>query len=427
MPRPVIETLATGDEVVNGDIVDGNAAYASRQLAGRGLLVTRHTALPDDTVALEAGIREIGARASLCVVSGGLGPTEDDLTPDVVARILGVPLEVDAEALGRMEERFARAGYRLSSNNLRSVSVPAGTEVLQNEAGTAPGFTATIGGCLFFFLPGVPTEYRFFVDAHLLPRVGRLWPGGFGAVVQLKTLGWGESHLAERFEDFPRLFPHVRVGYRAKAPEVWLKLTCEAASRSEALALLEPAVTEAERRLGPSIFGRDEQELDGIVHGLLRDRAATLAVAESCTGGLISSLLTRHPGASDVFIGGVVAYSNSLKERLLGVPPGVLGRHGAVSPETAEAMAAGAANRTGAQFALSVTGIAGPTGATPGKPVGLVYLGLAYRTPGGAILVRTLERRFRGGRERVQRASALTALEMLRRHLLGLPELEPAP
>jgi nicotinamide-nucleotide amidase len=412
----VIETLATGDEVVNGDVVDSNSAHVSQLLARMGWPVERHQALPDDRELLNQGIRAISQRADLCICSGGLGPTEDDLTADIVGEVLGVPVEINDLAVKRMKERFAQMGYRFSENNLRSARVPRGAEAFQNEVGTAPAFSVRMGKCQFFFLPGVPTEFRFFIREVVIPWVERQWPEGHSATVQLKTLGWGESHLAEKFADYPEIFPKVKVGYRAHAPEVWLKLTATAVSRKAALESLQPSIDEALHRIGDSVFGRDDDELAELVHRLLIERKIQFAAAESCTGGLVSHLLTAIPGSSAYFQGGAVTYSNELKERLLGVPSELLKAHGAVSREVAIAMARGALDRLGATLAVSITGIAGPTGGTPEKPVGLVHLALAS----SAGWVHATERRFRGSRERVQRAAAFTALDLVRRHLSGL-------
>lgn len=420
LTRPVIETLATGDEVVGGDIADTNSAFVSQLLTRRGLLVSRHTALPDDRDALLAGLRSIAGRADVCICSGGLGPTEDDLTADVAASMCGVEVVIDETAVARMKARFHAANYRFSENNRRSARVPLAADVFQNEVGTAPAFALAHGRCRFFFLPGVPREFRFFVDEVVLPWCEARWHGGFAVVSQLKTLGWGESHLAELFADYPVVYPRIKVGYRAHSPEVWLKLTAEAQDISTARAILAPALADATQRLGAAIFGHDDETLDGIVHRLLLETKQSLVTAESCTGGRIAALLTQHAGSSGYLLGGVVAYSNAMKSTLLGVDPLLIEAQGAVSRPVAEAMARGALQRTGAELAVAVTGIAGPGGATATKPLGLVYMALATQAKGEAL---TLERHFRGDRDRVQRAATLTALEMLRRHLMGLGPL----
>ncbi len=423
MSRPVIETLATGDEVVNGDVVDSNSAFVSARLARLGLPLTRHGALPDDERLLAEGIREISGRADLCICSGGLGPTDDDLTADVVGRLLGVHVDIDEEAIRRMKLRFAEMNYKYTENNRRSARVPRGARAFQNDVGTAPAFAVKIGRCEFFFLPGVPREFRFFVEAQVLPWAESMWPEGMSATIQLKTLGWGESHLALQFEDFHSLFPAVKVGYRAHSPEVWVKFTAEAETRELALAALAPVVLEARNRIGSTIFGQDEDELPAMVHEKLIASGLQLVTAESCTGGMISQLLTGNAGSSAYFRGGVVAYSNDLKRSLLGVSEEVLSEQGAVSREVAEAMCRGALGQLGSDLALSVTGVAGPDGGTTDKPVGLVYLGIAWREQ-NTILSQVIERRFRGDRERVQKAAAYTALEMVRRRLAAAPALD---
>ena len=423
MSRPVIETLATGDEVVSGDVVDSNSAFIASLLTRHGLPLTRHGALPDDGELLAQGILEISERADLCICSGGLGPTEDDLTADIVGKVIGAPVDIDEEAIRRMKARFLEMNYRFTENNLRSARVPRGARAFQNDAGTAPAFAVKIGRCEFFFLPGVPREFRFFAKNHVLPWAEARWPNGVAATVQLKTLGWVESHLAEKFEDFAHEFPTVKVGYRAHTPEIWIKFTAEAATRALALESLGPALAEARIRIGGTVFGQDDDELPTMVHRELLASRKTLSTAESCTGGWVAHLLTSLPGSSAYFRGGVIAYSNELKQALLGVTDATLREHGAVSRETAKALCEGALAKLGSDLAISITGIAGPDGGTPDKPVGLVFLGLAWKDAGG-IQCQVLERRFRGDRERVQKAATFTALEMIRRRLAGVLALD---
>ncbi len=420
-----IETLATGDEVVSGDVLDGNAAYLARHLRDAGYSVARQGAVPDDLKSIADALLEISARARLCVVSGGLGPTEDDLTAEAAARAAGLPLETHDPSLALLKERFARLGLRFTENNARSARMPKGCEVHVNPVGSAPGFALTIGGCRFFFLPGVPREYEALANAAVLPWVGenlRLAAGEAVALAELQTFGWPESHLAERFAGFEARFPAVRLGYRLKAPEVILKLTARGRDSAEARRSLEAPLEEARRMLGPTVVEPGSEGIPGAVHRLMTERRLTLSLAESCTGGRVARLLTSYAGSSAYFMGGVVAYADAVKRRLLGVPDGlfVAGGPGAVSAECAEAMAAGALERFGTDLAVSVTGIAGPGGATEGKPVGLVHFCLAERASGVRIALR---RNFRGDRERVQATSAFVALEMVRRQVLGLAPL----
>lgn len=419
---PVIETLATGDEVVLGDVLDTNGSWIARTLLQSGLKVSRQMSLPDNVEGLRKGIIEIASRADFCVASGGLGPTDDDLTIAVVASILNVPLREDSEASRRMRERTAKAGIRFSEGNLKSARLPEGATVFQNDAGSAPGFAVRIQRCHFYFLPGVPKEYLSIVKKSVLPDLlERLKGRNMGRVVQLKTLGWAESLLAEEFQDFGARFPRVRVGYRAHAPEVWLKLSSDGSEPSEQE--LIKALEVAENKLSHEIFAKGDRELVDEVHELLSARQLTFATAESCTGGGIGAAITACPGSSAYYRGGVVTYSDELKTSLLGVDPQLVAKHGAVSAEVAREMAKGAILRLGAQVSVAVTGIAGPDGGTLEKPVGTVHLALGVKNPDGIRIIE-LKRSFRGDRQRVQRASVLTALEMARRWLVSAPPLK---
>ena len=424
--KPIIETLATGDEVVTGDVIDSNGALISKLLRQSGFAAQRHSALPDDFDLLVRGIREISERADLCVACGGLGPTEDDLTADVVAQVLGVPVAISEEAIARMKARFAKLGYRFSENNFRSARYPDGATVYQNEVGTAPAFSAKIGRCHFFFLPGVPKEFSQFARSIVVPWAIEQWKETATVVKQLKLLGWGESHLSEKFQDYPQLFPRLKIGYRAHAPEVWLKLTATEKTRAAAEQALKPAIEEAYQRVGADIFGEDEDELPILVHRLLSVAGAggtsiRFGTAESCTGGAIAQQLVKNAGSSVYFQGSVVAYSNELKEKLLGVSQLELETHGAVSSQVVEAMARGGLERLGLDLAISVSGVAGPGGGSPDKPVGLVYFGLARKAPDGKTETRSIQRNFRGDRDRIQKAATLTALDWVRREIKGIP------
>jgi nicotinamide-nucleotide amidase len=420
-----IETLATGDEIVGGEVLDGNSAWFSRELMARGFRVARFNAIPDDPVALADEIEAVARRARLVVVSGGLGPTEDDLTVDVVARLLGTEAIEDPAAKARLLERFQALGRPVIERSLRSIRVPQGATVHANLEGSAPGFSIERQGCTIFFLPGVPREYQYLIRAAVLPWLAAHGPNPSVALKVLKVLGLPEALVEEKVGGVAAEVPGLVLGYRAHNPDVYLKLRAHGATVAEAEARAVTAAALAREKLDGRVYGEGDDELWTIVGPLLRDRGLKLATAESCTGGLIGSLLTSVPGSSDYYAGGFVTYTNELKVRLLGVPAALLepSGAGAVSRECAQAMAEGALAATGAGIALSVTGIAGPGGATATKPVGLVYLGLARH---GAPTV-VLERRFRGDRDRVRRASAATALEMVRRALLELSPLTDGP
>jgi nicotinamide-nucleotide amidase len=431
MMPPRIEIISTGDEVVNGDVLDTNGAKAAKLLSALGFHVARFSGAPDSETELTALYTEVSARADLCIACGGLGPTTDDLTTDIVSKAFNLPLEINAEAEHLMRERIQKAGLRFAESNLRSARIPQGAEVYQNQTGSAPGYAVRLGKCLFFFLPGPPREYLPMLSEHVLPRIERNFSLSTRSVIrQFKTLGWSESLLADELKDFETLYP-VRMGYRAHSPEVWVKINCEGTSFENALEASHPAVTELQRRLGHSIFAEGEETLPARVHNLLLSRAQSqdpvqLAFAESCTGGALARMVTQMPGSSVYFAGGVVSYANSLKQELLEVSPDLLSLHGAVSLEVASVMGTGAAriasleSKTGNVLGVGITGVAGPTGGSDAKPVGLVYIALANASG----VIQVLKRNFRGERGRIQNAACLTALEMIRRHLNGYPPLE---
>ena len=412
-----IEILSTGNEVVSGDIVDSNSARISRRLMLLGLATQRHQAVGDDRIQLRHILTEISARADVCICSGGLGPTEDDLTAEVVSQVLGVDLVLDEEASRRMRARFAEFNAHFPENNLKSARLPRGARVLQNEVGTAPAFVSRMGSCEFWFLPGVPSEFDFFVETQIIPAVRERIVQTEAERVQVrqfKTLGWGESALSEKFHDFEALFPKIEIGYRAHLPEVWLKLTARGASLAEAQEQLVLPSQEVRHRLGTAIFGEQEQELGPLVHDLFIQRGLSLAVAESCTGGLLSSWLTAMPGSSRYFLGGAITYSNALKVQMLGVLPKTLEQFGAVSEPVAREMATGICQISQADWGISITGVAGPSGGSAEKPVGLVYCGMMNSRTGQ---VWVDEWRLRGERERVQSNAAALSLHLLRQRI----------
>lgn len=417
-----IETLCTGDELLTGLTTDTNGSFLQRVLLERlGLSIRRAETvrdLPDDIVeALDAA----AARCDAVVVSGGLGPTADDLTVACAARAAGVPLVVSDEALAHLEARFRARGVLLTPNNRKQALVPQGAEVCLNPEGTAPMLVQRRGGCTLFFLPGVPREYRALVEREVLPRLDALARDRapeHGREVWilrvLKTVNLPESHLDARVAPLAPEHPLVTFGFRTHPPENHLKLLARASSAGQARAAVDAAAAASRALLGAAVFGEDDETLPGVVHRLLRRRGERVAVAESCTGGLLCAALTEPAGATDVFAGGGVTYDAALKERWAGVPGHLLAAHGAVSAPVAAAMAAGIRLATGAAWALSVTGFAGPGGGTPEAPVGTVLVGLDGPDR------RLVERfRFHGDRERVRRFAAHAALDVLRRALEG--------
>lgn len=411
------EILTVGTELLLGQIVDTNASWIGERLAEAGIDVFYKTTVGDNWGRIEAAMRLALQRADVLITTGGLGPTEDDLTRDVLAAVLERPLRLDGAVLGQIERRFAHRKIPMTENNKKQAMVPEGVEVLSNPRGTAPGLFLKTPGCQIACMPGVPSEMKPMLMEQVIPRV-RESLGIRGQIVSrvLKACGISESKLDHLIGDYFREMRNPTIGVLAHAGEIHVRLTCKGDDPQAITAKLDDLEGKIRARLGHRIFGRDEEKLEALVGQLLRERQATLAVAESCTGGLIASRLTDIPGSSDYFERGVVAYSLAAKEATLGVPPEVIRAHGAVSLEVVRAMAEGVRRRSGTTFGLATTGIAGPTGGTPEKPVGLVCVGLAWDGGDAAREFRLL-----GERTLIKYRGAQMALELLRRHLLSVP------
>jgi nicotinamide-nucleotide amidase len=434
-PRAAV--LAIGDEVLRGEIINGNAAELSDRLFALGLDPVEHAVVGDDPVAMREALGRLAARADLLVVTGGLGPTEDDRTVDVVAGLLGVEPQVHGPSLAVMTDRFARHEFRLTPNNLRQVRVPAGAEPLPNAAGLAPGFAVALGRARAFFMPGVPREMRRIFADHVAPRARALLEERGGAVPLVRSwhvYGMGESHIDHHLINLLDGIDGATLHFRTAAPENHVRVVLRHGARaSDGLTgalLLSRLDAEVRSRLGAAVYGTDEETFALSVQRTFRAAGLTLGLAESCTGGYAGQIFTAEPGASDVFAGAIVSYANAVKQRVLGVEAQVLEEHGAVSEPCARQMATGARRVLGADVAVSVTGIAGPhrdgaapsdnvvgdlsSGASPGgKPIGTVCFGVA-----GDAGVESGTRLFSGGRERIRRAAAYHALELARRAVL---------
>jgi nicotinamide-nucleotide amidase len=404
--------FSIGTELTRGEIDNTNATWLSERLTALGLEVVGIDTVADDPAAIVEALERLSQSASLVVTTGGLGPTTDDITSAQVARWLGVPQRRDAAVLAGLTERLARAGRALTASSAQQADFPEGATILENPHGTAPGFSVSRGDCTLFFMPGVPREMRPMFERFVEPAARARVRGGQHQI-RLRCFGKPESMLNDALGGIEAELG-VSVGYRAHFPEVIIKLLARAESPEAAEERAAAAAREARARLADAIYAEGDADMPLVVGELLRQRGTTLSLAESCTGGLVSSLLTRHP-ASDFLLGGVVSYSNEVKIAQLGVDPALLAAHGAVSSEVACAMAEGARARFGSDLALALTGIAGPTGATPGKPVGLVWYALA--TPEGTRPASvTLQNR---PREAVQLYSAWCGLDAIRRYALG--------
>ncbi len=398
------EVVAVGSELLAGQIANTNARFISEALASVGVVVTQQTSVGDDVGRVERALRDALGRADVVVVSGGLGPTHDDLTREGLAAATRRPLQRRDDLVAALEERFCRMGRTMSPSNLQQADLPEGAVTIENPVGTAPGIFLEHGGRLVYVVPGVPDEMVAMMNGFVLPDLASR--GGGAAVVTrtLRVVGIPESDLADRLA--PVVGPNV--GIYASQGEMRVCLTAPA---SDAGGL--PALVQAVRDLlGPLVYGEGADTLEQVVSDLLRERGLRLAVAESLTGGMLASRLVGVPGASDILLAGYVAYSAAAKIRDLGVPPETIERHGLVSTETAVAMAAGARARAEADVALSTTGEAGPAPAE--APVGRVCVGMAWE--GGASAWTFA---MGGSREAIRRRTCTYALNRLRLWLLG--------
>lgn len=410
------EIIAIGSELVSGQSLDTNSQWLSRGLAARGIPVHFHTTLGDDLEENVAALRIALGRAGLVVLSGGLGPTQDDLTREAVALVADVPLVEDADALAAIAAMFERRQRTMAERNRVQALVPRGAEVLANRVGTAPGLWMRIGESVVACLPGVPYEMRIMFDEQVVPRLGTLGPAGRVIVHhKINLFGKGESDIETEALDLTARGRLPEVGITVHEATISFRIRSEGATEDEARQAMEPTLALIRARFGRLIVGEATDDVAEAVVAQLVRTGATLATAESCTGGLIAHLITSQAGVSPYYPGGVVSYANEAKADLLGVPRSLLVSHGAVSPEVAEAMAAGVRQRLGAEIGLSVTGVAGPTGGTPEKPVGLVYLGLA---DGRQVESRRLDIGSDQPRDVIQRRSAKHALNWVRLRLL---------
>jgi nicotinamide-nucleotide amidase len=366
--------ISCGDELITGQTVDTNSAWLSRMLARRGIATVLHATTGDDRRALADLLSLCARQAPLVLLTGGLGPTEDDVTRYALADAMGVQLALDPKALADIETMFRRRGRAMVAANRVQALMPQGAEALPNEVGTAPGIASRIGETQVYAMPGVPSEMRWMYEHVVANRL----PTGAGAIVHtiLHTYGAGESDLGEKIADLMRRGQNPTVGTTVAAGMVSVRVVAHGADADSARRMNETVLAELRERLGELVVGQDEQTMARAVGELLTRHGHTCATAESCTGGMLGQMLTAVSGSSGYYLGGLVTYSNSLKAGLAGVSEETLRRYGAVSAPVAAELSAGVRSATGADWALSVTGIAGPTGATADKPVGLVYLGL---------------------------------------------------
>ncbi len=405
-----IEIITTGNEIMTGLVVDSNKAWMAERCQLLGHRVVRHTSVGDDSEAIGRALKEACTRADCVLVSGGLGPTSDDITVEAAAQAFGLELELNEDVLEDIRDFFRRTGRVMAPSNEKQAMIPKGAAILANRTGTAPGLRVKLGDAHVIFLPGVPRElYQIFDDA-VMPWLAEYSRERYEQRI-LRCTGLPESDIAQRLEGIDTGEAHL--AYQVKYPDILLRVTSYHADTHAAQTMVERVAHEIHERLGTVVYAEGATSLEAVVGAMLSAARLRIATAESCTGGLLASLITDVPGASEYFERGVVTYSNDAKMQMLGVSPETLRAHGAVSRETAMAMAEGVRALSGADIGVALTGIAGPSGATDDKPVGTLHIGLA--TIEGTVAHHFI---FARDRQWFKRMAAATALNLVRSYLL---------
>ncbi|MFT4519368.1 MAG: nicotinamide-nucleotide amidase [Halioglobus sp.] len=410
-----VQLLLTGNEIMSGDTVDSNSALMARRLSELAIGIHRKVTVGDDVELLKTELAAMAADADLIIMNGGLGPTIDDLTAEILAAVAGVPTVEHAAAVTHLEQWCGRRNLQLNAANRKQAMLPEGAKIIDNPIGSAVGFELNVGNCRVMCTPGVPSELAVMLDIIVDDLAATLAQPAQRNTLRLQTFGLGESTAQQIISDAVPDWPaEVELGFRAGAPQMELKLTID---NSEALPLQAQCREKLESLFGDHIIGEGDTLLAARVLQLLGERGATLTTAESCTGGLIASMLTRIPGSSTSFHAGFVTYANAIKHSVLGVSNEVLDQPGAVSEACVIQMAEGAMKRSGADYAIAVSGIAGPDGGSKDKPVGTVWLAW-----GSADNIRTRCLHWPVERSLFQTMIAAAGLDMIRRALLGLEE-----
>ncbi|WP_313562168.1 competence/damage-inducible protein A [Ruminiclostridium cellobioparum] len=408
------EILAVGTELLMGQIVNTNAQYLSSKLPDVGISVYYHSVVGDNPERLRESLELALKRCDVVITTGGLGPTQDDLTKETISEVCGRRLVLHQESLDAIKAFFKKIGREMTHNNEKQAYMPENCTILENNNGTAPGCIIEQGEKVIVMLPGPPSEMKPMFDDSVFPyfreRSSYTIESKF-----LRVFGIGESAMETKILDLIEGQTNPTIATYAKEGEVTIRVSARVEQGKDAEKLLGPVIEEIRKRTGDSLYSEEDRTLDQVAAELLFRHKLTLATAESCTGGLISQMLTNIPGISSVFMGGAVTYSNDAKEECLGVRRDTLLQYGAVSRHTAEEMAAGVRSRLKTDIGVAVTGIAGPDGGTPEKPVGLVYIGLSSEK--GTV---TKELRLLGNRKRIRTITALHVFDMIRRHVSGL-------
>ncbi len=405
--------LSIGTELTRGELVDTNAPWLAEQLVALGFDVHEHATVDDQRELIVVALRRLAGAAQVVIVTGGLGPTSDDLTAVAAAAAANVEVKRDAVALDAIRKKYASFGRTMPDANAKQADFPENATVIPNPVGTAPGFSMPLGEATCFFMPGVPREMRHLFRESVVPAIAAKAVRNTHQI-HLRTFGRTESRVAGSLEGIEEEFG-VTLGYRASFPEIEVKVHARAATEAAAERMAAEAAEVVRARLGDCVYGERDDTFPGAVGRVLRNKRLTLALAESCTGGMAGSMVTSVPGSSDYLLLAAVTYANSAKSKVLGVNPEVIRAHGAVSAEVATEMAEGARRISGADLAVSITGVAGPGGGSEGKPVGTVWFGIAMA---GQTTV-TRHRVFPGERDQIRTLAAYTALRLIMRTALG--------
>lgn len=409
------EIIAVGSELLTPQRLDTNSLFLTEQLNGLGVEVVTKCVVGDDRERLADTVRRAVSRSQIVILTGGLGPTEDDVTRDAVAMALGRRQQFHDEISDAMELRFRQLGRKMAEVNKRQAFILEGAEILPNDRGTAPGQWIDESGVSLLLLPGPPHELKAMFTKQCLPRLQRIVPKQAIHTLILRVAGMGESDLDQLIAPVYKKYENPVTTILAAASDIQVHLRARCATEAMAMALVAEVAGPIELLLGDKIYSRNGEPLEVVLGELLRKQHSTIATAESCTGGLLAERFTSVPGSSDYFLGGFVTYTKRMKTDLLGVPVELLEEFGAVSKEAAEAMAIGARRRTGATYALSITGVAGPDTGGEKAPVGTAYVGLA-----DASECRVVHRQLFGDRTRIRQFASQMALDLLRRRVTGL-------
>ncbi len=405
------EIIAVGSELLTPDSIDTNSLYLTHRLNEAGCLVHLKTIVGDDRDDIAGILRAALQRSDIVILCGGLGPTEDDLTRNAVATVLERSVSIDEDILETLRQRFASRGFRMNKNNEKQAEVIAGAEVLDNRYGTAPGMLIEEGGRMIVLLPGPPRELQFIFEEYVLPRIKKLSGDKKLAYMSLHITGMTESELDTQIAPLYTAYPHVQTTILAGTKHIAVRLY-QWIMKGKGQSDIEELAAQIQAKLGDAIFTTSGESMEEVIGRQLTESGRTLAVAESCTAGMLGMHITRVPGSSAYFKGGILCYSNEAKMALCGVPAELLEGHGAVSAEVAEALAQGVRKSLNSSIGLSITGIAGPGGGSPEKPVGLVFIGVS-----DGIQTKSRHRIMPGDRESIRERSTYLALSWLRRFL----------